>query len=226
MVLLMKYTVNGLNNNNKYYKGEKMIKGLGIVISIFIITLLASIPLGLIIALLRRSKYKLIELIARLYILVMRGTPLLLQLIVIFYGLPLLGVTFDRFTSGIIAFLLNYAAYFAEIFRGGIESIDKGQREAAAVLGFDKITMFKRIILPQVIKIILAPISNEVITLIKDTSLVYILGLNDILRLAQIQSIREVSLLPLLEVGFIYLALVAVITQGFKLLEKKYSYYR
>lgn len=203
-----------------------MIKGLGIVISIFIITLLASIPLGLIIALLRRSKYKLIELIARLYILVMRGTPLLLQLIVIFYGLPLLGVTFDRFTSGIIAFLLNYAAYFAEIFRGGIESIDKGQREAAAVLGFDKITMFKRIILPQVIKIILAPISNEVITLIKDTSLVYILGLNDILRLAQIQSIREVSLLPLLEVGFIYLALVAVITQGFKLLEKKYSYYR
>ena len=128
--------------------------------------------------------------------------------------------------SGIIAFLLNYAAYFAEIFRGGIESIDKGQREAAVVLGFDKITMYKRIILPQVIKIILAPMSNEVITLIKDTSLVYILGLNDILRLAQIQSIREVSLVPLLEVGFIYLALVAVITQGFKLLEKKYSYYR
>lgn len=203
-----------------------MIKGLGIVISIFIMTLLVSIPLGLIIALLRRSKYKLIKFIAKLYILVMRGTPLLLQLIVIFYGLPLLGVTFDRFTSGIIAFLLNYAAYFAEIFRGGIESIDKGQREAAVVLGFDKITMYKRIILPQVIKIILAPMSNEVITLIKDTSLVYILGLNDILRLAQIQSIREVSLVPLLEVGFIYLALVAVITQGFKLLEKKYSYYR
>lgn len=200
-----------------------MIKGLGIVISIFMITLLASIPLGLIIALLRRSKYKLIKFISKLYILVMRGTPLLLQLIVIFYGLPLLGVTFDRFTSGIIAFLLNYAAYFAEIFRGGIESIDKGQREAAVVLGFDKITMYKRIILPQVIKIILAPMSNEVITLIKDTSLVYILGLNDILRLAQIQSIREVSLVPLLEVGFIYLALVAVITQGFKLLEKKYS---
>ena len=203
-----------------------MIKGLGIVISIFIITLLASIPLGLIIAILRRSKYKLIKFISKLYILVMRGTPLLLQLIVIFYGLPLLGTTFDRFTSGIIAFLLNYAAYFAEIFRGGIESIDKGQREAAVVLGFDKITMYKRIILPQVIKIILAPMSNEVITLIKDTSLVYILGLNDILRLAQIQSIREVSLVPLLEVGFIYLALVAVITQGFKLLEKKYSYYR
>lgn len=203
-----------------------MIKGLGIVISIFIITLLVSLPLGLIVAILRRSKYKLIKLIAQLYILVMRGTPLLLQLIVIFYGLPLLGIVFDRFTSCIIAFLLNYAAYFAEIFRGGIESIDKGQREAAVVLGFDKVTMYKRIILPQVTKIILAPMSNEVITLIKDTSLVYILGLNDILRLAQIQSIREVSLLPLLEVGFIYLALVIFITQGFKLLEKKYSYYR
>lgn len=203
-----------------------MLKGLGIVISVFIVTLMLSIPLGLVVAILRRSKIKIIQSIAKLYILVMRGTPLLLQLIVIFYGLPLLGITFDRFTSGIIAFFLNYAAYFAEIFRGGIESIDKGQREAAIVLGFDKITMYRRILLPQVIKRILAPMSNEVITLIKDTSLVYILGLNDILRLAQIESIREVSLLPLIQVGIIYLVLVMVITQGFKLLERKYSYYR
>lgn len=203
-----------------------MINGLGIVLSFFIITLALSIPFGFIIAILRRSKIKLIQYISKFYILVMRGTPLLLQLIVIFYGLPLLGITFDRFTSGIIAFFLNYAAYFAEIFRGGIDSIDKGQREAALVLGFDKITMYKRIILPQVIKRILAPMSNEVITLIKDTSLVYILGLNDILRLAQIQSIREVSLFPLIEVGIIYLILVSIITQGFKILENKYSYYR
>lgn len=203
-----------------------MIKGLGIVISVFLITLVLSIPLGLIIALLRRSKIKIIELVTKCYILVMRGTPLLLQLIVIFYGLPLLGITFNRFTSGILAFFLNYGAYFAEIFRGGIESIDKGQREAAIVLGFDKITMYKRIVLPQVMKRILAPMSNEVITLIKDTSLVYILGLNDILRLAQIQSIREVSLMPLIQVGIIYLVLVSIITQGFKLIEKKYSYYR
>ncbi|QJA08477.1 amino acid ABC transporter permease [Romboutsia sp. CE17] len=203
-----------------------MINGLGIVLSFFIITLALSIPFGFLIAILRRSKIKLIQYISKFYILVMRGTPLLLQLIVIFYGLPLLGITFDRFTSGIIAFFLNYAAYFAEIFRGGIDSIDKGQREAALVLGFDKITMYKRIILPQVIKRILAPMSNEVITLIKDTSLVYILGLNDILRLAQIQSIREVSLFPLIEVGIIYLILVSIITQGFKILENKYSYYR
>lgn len=203
-----------------------MINGLGIVLSFFIITLALSIPFGFIIAILRRSKIKPIQYMSKCYILVMRGTPLLLQLIVIFYGLPLLGITFDRFTSGIIAFFLNYAAYFAEIFRGGIDSIDKGQREAALVLGFDKITMYKRIILPQVIKRILAPMSNEVITLIKDTSLVYILGLNDILRLAQIQSIREVSLFPLIEVGIIYLILVSIITQGFKILENKYSYYR
>lgn len=202
-----------------------MIKGLGIVISIFIITLLLSVPLGFITAILSKSRYKLIKSIVKLYVLIMRGTPLLLQLIIIFYGLPLLGITFDRFTSCIIAFLFNYTAYFSEIFRGGIESIDKGQMEAAVVLGFDKITMYKRIILPQVIKIVLAPLSNEVITLIKDTSLVYILGLNDILRLAQIQSIREVSLIPLLEVGFIYLFLIFIITQIFKLIEKRYSYY-
>ena len=202
-----------------------MIKGLGIVISIFIITLLLSVPLGFITAILSKSRYKLIKSIVKLYVLIMRGTPLLLQLIIIFYGLPLLGITFDRFTSCIIAFLFNYTAYFSEIFRGGIESIDKGQIESAVVLGFDKFTMYKRIILPQVIKIVLAPLSNEVITLIKDTSLVYILGLNDILRLAQIQSIREVSLIPLLEAGFIYLFLVFIITQIFKLIEKRYSYY-
>lgn len=203
-----------------------MLQGLKIVLLIFCITLIISIPLGAVIALLRLSKNKVIRLITQCYILIMRGTPLLLQMIVIFYGLPLLGITFDRFVAGIIAFFLNYAAYFAEIFRGGIESIDKGQYEAAKVLGFDKITMYKKIILPQVIKRILAPISNEVITLVKDTSLVYILGLNDILRIAQIASNRETSLVPLFEAGLIYLVFVAILTKGFELIEKKFSYYR
>lgn len=203
-----------------------MLQGLKIVLLIFCITLIISIPLGAVIALLRLSKNKVIRLITQCYILIMRGTPLLLQMIVIFYGLPLLGITFDRFVAGIIAFFLNYAAYFAEIFRGGIESIDKGQYEAAKVLGFDKITMYKKIILPQVIKRILAPISNEVITLVKDTSLVYILGLNDILRIAQIASNRETSLVPLFEAGLIYLVFVAILTKGFELVEKKFSYYR
>ncbi|MCC0632325.1 MULTISPECIES: amino acid ABC transporter permease [Clostridioides] len=203
-----------------------MLQGLEIVIAMFCITLIVSIPLGIGVAFLRLSKNKLISGITQCYILIMRGTPLLLQMIVIFYGLPLIGIVFDRFTAGIVAFFLNYAAYFAEIFRGGIQSIDRGQYEASKVLGFDKFTMYKRIIFPQVFKRILAPISNEVITLVKDTSLVYILGLNDILRISQIAMNREASLLPLFEAGAIYLIFVAILTKGFELLEKKYSYYR
>ncbi|HAT4816526.1 TPA: amino acid ABC transporter permease, partial [Clostridioides difficile] len=191
-----------------------MLQGLEIVIAMFCITLIVSIPLGIGVAFLRLSKNKLVSGITQCYILIMRGTPLLLQMIVIFYGLPLLGIVFDRFTAGVVAFFLNYAAYFAEIFRGGIQSIDRGQYEASKVLGFDKFTMYKRVIFPQVFKRILAPISNEVITLVKDTSLVYILGLNDILRISQIAMNREASLLPLFEAGAIYLIFVAILTKG------------
>ncbi|RDY24232.1 amino acid ABC transporter permease [Romboutsia maritimum] len=203
-----------------------MIQGLKIVLSVFFITLIGSMILGVIVAFLRLSKNKLISSLAKGYILLLRGTPLLLQLIFICFGLPILGIVFDRFIVAILAFTLNYSAYFAEIFRGGIESIDKGQYEASIVLGFDKFTMYKRIVFPQVIKRILAPLSNEVITLIKDTSLVYILGINDILRIAQIASNRELSLVPLVQVGIIYLILVALLTQAFKCIEKRYSYYR
>lgn len=203
-----------------------MLQGLGVVLAIFFITLIVSIPLGILVMFLRLSKNKLISGITQCYILIMRGTPLLLQMIVIFYGLPIIGITFDRFTAGIIAFIFNYAAYFAEIFRGGIQSIDRGQYEASKVLGFDKVTMYKRIIFPQVFKKILPPVSNEVITLVKDTSLVYILGLNDILRIAQIAMNRDVSLIPLFQAGAIYLLFVAILTKGFELLEKKFSYYK
>lgn len=203
-----------------------MLQGLQIVFAVFFLTLVVSIPLGVIICVLQLSKSKILNYISKTYILLFRGTPLLLQLIFIFYGLPLIGIVFDRFTVAILAFTLNYSAYFAEIFRGGIESIDKGQYEACLVLGLDKISIYKNILIPQVIKRILAPMSNEVITLIKDTSLVYILGLNDILRVAQIASNRTLSLIPLLEVGFIYLALVLVLSSIFKTLERKYSYYR
>jgi polar amino acid transport system permease protein len=203
-----------------------MLQGLGIVLAIFLITLIVSIPLGVLVTFLRLSKNKLVSGITQCYILIMRGTPLLLQMIVIFYGLPLIGITFDRFTAGIIAFILNYAAYFAEIFRGGVQSIDRGQYEASKVLGFDKVTMYKRIIFPQVLKRILPPVSNEVITLVKDTSLVYILGLNDILRIAQIAMNRDVSLIPLFQAGAIYLVFVAILTKGFELLEKKFTYYK
>lgn len=203
-----------------------MLEGLKITLSVFFITLILSIPLGVIIAFLRLSKNKIISKIANIYILIMRGTPLLLQLVFVFFGLPLMGIVFDRFEAVIVAFALNYAAYFAEIFRGGLESIDKGQFEGAFVLGFSKFEMYRKIIFPQVIKRVLPAMSNEVITLIKDTAIVYAIGLNDILRIAQIAQNQQASILPLLEAGLIYLALIGILTLMFKKIENKYAYYR
>lgn len=202
-----------------------MLEGLKLVLIIFLFTLIISIPLGVLISFCRLSSLKYLNFLAKTYLLVFRGTPLLLQLIFIFYGLPLTGIVFDRFTVAMLAFSLNYSAYFAEIFRGGMQSIDKGQYEACIMLGLDKKITFTTIILPQVFKTILSPISNEVITLIKDTSLVYILGLNDILRIAQINSNRTLSLIPLLEVGALYLILIFILSNIFKTLEQKLSYY-
>lgn len=203
-----------------------MLEGLKITLSVFFITLILSIPMGVIIAFLRLSKNKIISKIANIYILIMRGTPLLLQLVFVFFGLPLMGIVFDRFEAVIVAFALNYAAYFAEIFRGGLESIDKGQFEGAFVLGFSKFEMYRKIIFPQVIKRVLPAMSNEVITLIKDTAIVYAIGLNDILRIAQIAQNQQASILPLLEAGLIYLALIGILTLMFKKIENKYAYYR
>lgn len=202
-----------------------MLEGLSITLSVFFLTLIISIPLGVIIAFMRMSNKKIINQIAKFYILLMRGTPLLLQLIFIFFGLPLIGIVFDRFTAAVIAFGLNYAAYYAEIFRGGIESIDKGQYEGSLVLGMSKSHMYKRIIFPQVIKRILPAMSNEVITLIKNTAIVYTIGLNDILRIAQIAQNQKASLIPLIEAGAVYLILIGIITYCFKKIERKYSYY-
>ena len=203
-----------------------MLEGLKITLSVFFITLIISITLGIMIAFLRLSKNKIISQIANIYILIMRGTPLLLQLVFVFFGLPLMGIIFDRFDSVIIAFSLNYAAYFAEIFRGGIQSIDKGQYEGAFVLGFSKVEMYRKIIFPQVIKRVLPAMSNEVITLIKDTAIVYTIGLNDILRLAQIAQNQQASIVPLIEAGAVYLVLIGILTIVFKKIENKYAYYR
>ncbi|WP_270940313.1 amino acid ABC transporter permease [Romboutsia lituseburensis] len=203
-----------------------MLQGLSITISVFLMTLIISIPLGIFITFLRLCQNKLISRLAKTYILIIRGTPLLLQLIFIFFGLPLLGIVFDRYTAAIIAFSLNYAAYFAEIFRGGINAIDKGQYEGALVLGFSKFDMYKKIIVPQVIKNILPAMSNEIITLIKDTAIVYTIGLNDILRIAQIKQNQQASLIPLIQAGLVYIIIIAVLTQILKQIEKRYSYYR
>jgi len=202
-----------------------MFDGLKVTLEVFIITLALSIPLGIALALGKLSNFKSLKAIIQSYILVMRGTPLLLQLIFIFFGLPLLGIVFDRFTTVIIAFTLNYAAYFAEIFRAGIQSVNKGQYEAASVLGLSRSQTFKRIILPQMTKKVLPPVSNEVITLVKDSALVYVVGLDDMLRVAKIASNTSASLMPLVLVCIIYLLLTAVLTNIFKQLENRYSYY-
>ncbi len=201
-------------------------EGLVSTLKIFIVTLVLSIPLGIVIALGRLSKVKIISVVTEGYIWLMRGTPLLLQIVFVFFGLPLIGISFDRFPAAIIAFVLNYAAYYGEIFRAGIQSIDKGQYEASEVLGMSNSQTFFRIIFPQMIKRVLPPVANEVITLVKDTALVYVVGLDELLKVAKTASNRDASLVPLVVVAVFYLLLTAVLTKVFQVLEKKYSYYQ
>lgn len=203
-----------------------LMSGLNMTIKVFSLTLILSIPLGVLVAVGRLSRIKPLVVLAQLYIWVMRGTPLLLQIVFIFFGLPSVGITFDRFPAAILTFALNYAAYFGEIFRGGIESIDKGQYDAAKVLGFTPAKTFTRIILPQMIKIVLPSVANEVITLVKDTSLVYVVGLGELLRAGKIASNRDASLVPLVVVGVFYLVLTAVLTTAFQKFEDRYSYFQ
>ncbi|MEW8995683.1 amino acid ABC transporter permease [Clostridium sp.] len=212
--------------NNLINLLPQVFQGLKVTIEVFILTLALSIPLGILVAQGRLSKNKILNKITSGYILIMRGTPLLLQIVFIFFGLPIIGITFDRFPAAILAFTLNYAAYFAEIFRAGIVSIDEGQYEAAKVLGFSQKYIFFKIVLPQAIKIILPAVANEITTLVKDTALVYVVGLDELLKVGKIASNTEASLMPLLIVGIIYLLLIAVFSEVFKKLEKRYSYYQ
>lgn len=194
---------------------------------IFIFTLLFSLPLGLLVAAGRRTKLKVIQLPMRFYILIMRGTPLMLQLLFIFYGLkPLTGIQLDRVLAAQVAFILNYAAYFAEIFRGGMDSIPQGQHEAAKVLGFSKVQTFFRIILPQVCKMILPPMSNEFINLVKDTSLAQVIGVTELLQVTSDWVSSAVSMAPFAIAAIFYLAMNAVVTRCFTVAEKRLSYYR
>ncbi|HEY5524305.1 MAG TPA: amino acid ABC transporter permease [Clostridium sp.] len=204
----------------------QLLEGLIMTLEVFVFTLILSIPLGIIVSLGRISKVKIIKTITGAYVLVMRGTPLLLQIIFIFFGLPLVGVNIEnRFLAAVVAFVLNYGAYFAEIFRGGILSIDKGQYEGAAVLGLSSRDTFLRIILPQAFKRILPPVANEIITLVKDTSLIYVVGLDELLKVGKIAANQLSSLLPLVLVGIIYLILIAIFTKVLSKVEEKYNYY-
>jgi len=205
-----------------------MFEGVKILLELFFVTTIFSIPLGIAVAFVRLSNKKIASSVSSFYIWIMRGSPLLLQMMFFYYVLPIISpkLVFDQLTVAFIAFVINYAAYYAEIFRGGLLSIDKGQFEAAKVLGFDKATMYRRIILPQLTKRVLPPVSNELITLVKDTSLVYILGLNDLLRVATAASNREASLMPFAYAAVIYLVMTAILTKLMAILEKRYSYYR
>lgn len=204
-----------------------LLEGAVTTLELFALTVVFSLPLGLLIALGRMSNKIWITVPIKFYILVMRGTPLLLQIIVVYFApYYIFGLNIDRFAAAVIAFSLNYAAYFAEIYRGGIQSIPAGQYEAAKVLGFTKAQTFMKIVLPQVIKTVLPPISNEIIILIKDTALVMVIGVSELFRVAKTEAARTSSITALFVAGFFYLLMTWVVTKILESLENRLSYYK
>jgi len=204
-----------------------LLEGLGVSGQIFFLTLLLSVPLGIIVAVGRMSKRWYVNKPLSAYIYVMRGTPLMLQLMFIYYLMPMvLPFKLDRFGAVILSFTINYAAYFAEIFRGGIQSIPNGQREAAQVLGMTKVQTFFRIILPQTAKRVILPVTNEVITLIKDTALASVVGVVDLMTMSRKQVTSSSSVEPYLVAIVIYLVVNGVVEQLCKLVERRMNYYQ
>ncbi|MGT2752259.1 amino acid ABC transporter permease [Streptococcus porcinus] len=203
-----------------------LLDGAKVTLQVFFIVISLSIPLGALLAFLMKVPFKLLQWFLTLYVWIMRGTPLLLQLIFFYYVLPNVGLTFDRMPAAILAFTMNYAAYFAEIFRGGIEAIPKGQYEAAKVLRLSQLQTIRYIILPQVFKIVLPSVFNEVINLVKDSSLVYVLGVGDLLLASKTAANRDATLAPMFIAGMIYLLLIGVVTILSRHIEKKFNYYK
>jgi len=200
-------------------------EGSVVTIQLFAITLLLSLPLGLLLALAHISKIKPLSKFVEAYNWIMRGTPLMLQLLFVYFALPTFGVLLPDVVAAVLAFVLNYAAYFSEIFRAGIQSIPKGQYEAAKALGFTYVQTMRRIIVPQMVKRVLPPVGNETITLVKDTSLVYVLAMNDLLRAARTIVQREFDMTPFVIAGVFYLIMTFVVTRVFNWLEKHYARY-
>ena len=209
---------------------RQLLPGMGASVSIFVLTLLFSLPLGLLVAFARMSKIKPLQWITKFYISIMRGTPLMLQLLVVYFG-PYYVFrqnisTEYRFYATIIGFSINYAAYFSEIYRGGIESIPVGQYEAGQVLGLTKTQTFFKVVLFQVVKRIMAPMSNEVITLVKDTSLANVIAVGELIMSAQ-NIVKVYAIIwPLFYTAIFYLIFCGVLTLLFNALEKKLNYYR
>ena len=198
-----------------------------VTITIFCLTVILSIPLGFLVALARRSKLWIIRFPVRIYQLIFRGTPLMLQLIFFMYGpYYIFGFSLDRYMACILTFAINYAAYFGEIFRGGIASIPKGQYEAAKVLGFTKSQTFMRIVLPQVVKQVIPSVGNELMTLVKDTSLAQVIAVVELFRVATTAGSKYFSTVPIIIAGIFYLIMNTVVETSFKQIEKKFEYYK
>ena len=208
---------------------KQLVEGMGVSLEIFAITLIGALPLGLIIAFGRMSKNIVLRTITKFYISIMRGTPLMLQLMVVYFGpyylfeVPL--TREYRLIAVFIGFILNYAAYFAEIYRAGIESISDGQYEAAKVLGYKKGQTFFKIILPQVIKRILPPVTNETITLVKDTSLAFVIAVTEMFTVAQRIAAAQTTMLPFRVAGLFYYLMTLLVAVGMERIEKKLDYY-
>ncbi|HCN74579.1 amino acid ABC transporter permease [Pseudolactococcus plantarum] len=202
----------------------QLFDGLKLTVLVFVLTLVLSIPLGMLLAFLLRLP--IVKWFVNIYVWIMRGTPLLVQLIIIFYALPMVGLTLPRFLAALVAFVLNYAAYYAEIFRGGINAIPKGQLEAAKVLKLTKWQTVRYVQIPQVMKIVLPSVFNEIITLVKDSSLIYVVGLGDLLRAGKIAMSRDVSLIPIMMAAMIYLILIGILTILSKKIEQQFDYYK
>lgn len=206
-----------------------MLEGAKITITLFLIAIFASIPLGFLLTLAVRSAFKPISWLAQTYIYLLRGTPLMLQLLFIVFGLPLLPVigeylVLDRFTAACLGFILNYAAYFAEIFRGGLLSIPKGQYEASKVLGLNRFQTTTRVVLPQMFRNALPAVANESVTLVKDTALLYAVAVPELLHFAQTAVNRDFTIFPFVVAGVIYLMITLVLTVLFKWLERRFKY--
>ena len=193
----------------------QMLEGSEITLEIFFVTLVIALPLGMMAALGRLSKWRPLSAFMEFYIWLMRGTPLMLQLLFVYFALPMIGIRLPDIAAALLAFTLNYAAYFAEIFRAGIQSVPKGQYEAARTLGMNYTQTMRR----------MPPVSNETINLVKDTSLIYILAMNDLLRVARTIVQREFDMTPFLIAGVFYLAMTFVLTWMFKKLEAYYGKY-
>ena len=202
-----------------------MLDGSQVTLEIFFVTLVLSLPLGVLAALGRLSSFRPLARFMEFYVWLMRGTPLMLQLLFVYFALPMVGILLPDLAAALLAFTLNYAAYFAEIFRAGIQSVPRGQYEAAKTLGMTYPQTMRRIILPQVIRMVLPPVSNETINLVKDTSLIYILAMNDLLRVARTIVQREFDMTPFVVAAVFYLVMTAVLTWGFHRLEAHFGRY-